>query len=444
MFILTERHPHMTNITRRQALVGAAALLGLAACGDGSGASTAAGKDTELDLWSYWSKGEAGQKLMQGIIDDFTKQTGIKVNVQWKGRGATKALVPTLNTDNVPADVYDGSVSAFTNQLVAGTLPLTDVYQSTVSGTPKTIDDVVGKSYRTCSATFDDAGNVQAPLSVPYWGSSDAIFFNGKRFPELIDNPPKDWDAFFTILDGLKAKGRRPIALDGSVTSYNAYFFSYFVYSTVGPDGLVKAAVDKTGETWKQPGYLEAAKLVERLAKGKYFIDGFNASKFPAMENKWANDEADFILMGSWLPEEVAAVAAPGFDFQSFPFPAAPGHAVPQVKIQGGSIGIFKKAKHPDAAKQFAAFVLQNKYQQQVTTTLRSLPVAKDVAPPAMFTGMKHQIDADQVNNYRYPTSAQGFETKVLYALDDQLVFGKLTAEQFIDQMASQTSAFWK
>lgn len=76
-------------ITRRQALCLAGGTAGLAAASEAC-SSKSAGSDKELTLWSEWAKGEHDQKFVQSSLNEFTKKTGVKVNVVWKGRGSPR------------------------------------------------------------------------------------------------------------------------------------------------------------------------------------------------------------------------------------------------------------------------------------------------------------------------------------------------------------------
>ena len=83
----------------------------------------------------------------------------------------------------------------------------------------------------------------------------------------------------------------------------------------------MKVAEDKTGQAWKQPVALDAAKKVEQIVKGGFLISGYNASKFPLQQQQWAVNKAALMFNGSWLPTESSTYRAKGFQIASFPFP---------------------------------------------------------------------------------------------------------------------------
>src|SRR5690606_25604692 len=100
-------------------------------------------------------------------------------------------------------------------------------------------------------------------------------------------------------------------------------------------------------------------------------------SKFPAMQQKWSNDESGFIINGSWLPTEVEPYANPDFEYRSFPFPAV-ADGLPQVG-QLSSIGFLalEASDNVENAKKFMSFFLQHHYQEEIGQL--TLPARPDV-----------------------------------------------------------------
>ncbi len=103
-----------------------------------------------------------------------------------------------------------------------------------------------------------------------------------------------------------------------------------------------------------------------------------------------------------------------------------------------------KKGKNTEAAQQFAAFFLGKKYQTMWAAD-QGIPVRTDVPVAASaqseMTALKGATSFHQINDaITYP----GYLTKVLNPTDDQLVLGKITAQQFVDTMASTQAAYWK
>ncbi|MFI6907678.1 ABC transporter substrate-binding protein [Nonomuraea sp. NPDC050394] len=413
----------------------AASLLALplaaTACGSGGSGEKAA----ELRVWSMWSEGEPNQKVLAEAFKDFEKATGVKVRVQWKGRTAMKSFLPSLNTANVPADLIEGNNRELTRQFAAakGALDLSDVYAATVQGEQATVGQTVGDAYKRM-ATSSQGVLAQMPYQVSTYG----WFYNGKDFPTT----PKTWEEFVKVLDERKAQGRRPLGQDGSIPNYNMRYLEHFARAIMGDEGWHALAPDKSGQGWLKPEVLKAAQMVEALAKGGYFPDGFNAAKFPAMQQKWANGESDFLYQGTYLPKEVAPYAKPGLEFRAFRFPSVEGKA-PTMNVTTTGFGIPVKAANPDAAKKFLAFFLQKKYQDKVAGVALEMSVRKDVPAAPQVADLKAALDSGEINKADVLDMGD-FNTKVLLPLSDQLLFGKIGAADFTKQMAEQSAAYWK
>ena len=412
--------------------------VGTAACSSAGGANGSA-QDDSFTYWSMWKVGEPQQKVIASAIADFQKQTGIKVQTQWQGRTNLQKLVPALNTNSVP-DLVDGPYVKAYPALVATqqALGLNDAYGQSVDG--KEVSDLISQKYlKNINIKLPDG----QPWMLPYQIQSDAIWYNGAKYPDVKANPPQTWDDFLKVLDKVKESGAAPLAADGDVSGYNAYWITTLILRNLGPDALMNIAKDTTGQAWKQPAVLDAAKKVEQLVKGGYLIDGYGASKFPLQQQKWADNKAAFIFMGSWLPTEAGSYAASGLDFQSFPFPKTGQYDSMRVDFSGFMIP--KKAEHSEAAEKFAVFFLNKKYQDAWGADAKGIPVREDAASSPELAGVQAAIkSASSFHQQNGGVAFPGYNDKVFWPNSDQLFLGKLSAQQFVDKMAKDQAAYWK
>ncbi|WP_222432256.1 extracellular solute-binding protein [Leekyejoonella antrihumi] len=266
--------------------------VGVAACSSGgssasgSGGASASGGGKSFTYWSMWKQGEPGQKVLAAAIKDFEKKTGDTVNVQWVGRQNMQKLTPALNTGNVP-DLVDGPVSKANPTLVATSqaLGLKAAWaDKTADG--GTVSSVIPAKYlKSIDINLPDG----QPYMVPYNIQTDGVWFNAAKYPELKTNPPKTWAQFTALLAKFKSQGVAPIAADGNVPGYNAYWLELLMMRAGGPGILKKTASDKTGQAWKNPIVLKAAEQVAQMVKNGDIIKGYSASQFPYQEQQWAN-----------------------------------------------------------------------------------------------------------------------------------------------------------
>ncbi len=436
---------------------GAMALV-VASCGSSSGspaassaaseaagsAAPSAGPSAEpgsFTYWAMWKEGEPQQKVLQAAIDSFTKDTGITVDVQWQGRGNLTKLLPTLNTDQVP-DLVDQGAANMRGALVPNgqAKDLTDAYALEVAGEPGTkVSDVIPSKF--VDVVRDDAG---APFMVPYEITSSAMWFNAADLPNVAANPPMTWDAFIKVLDEEKAAGRAGLALDGDQPDYDSMWTTAALISALGAGNLHATASDKSGAAWDDPRVLAAAKAVEQLVKGGYFIKGYDSSAWPAMQQAWAQGNADFLLMGIWAPSETAPDAKAGFQYDSFQFPSL-GTATPSVEV--GAIGwsIPAKAKNAAQAEQFMAYFLNKDRLAGIATESLNLTPRADVSVPSQLTSLKAAIDSRPFGEssdglYGIPDYMQ----KIFQPASQELLLGKVSAEEFVANVKRASIDFWK
>lgn len=427
---------------RRPAAVAAAAAvllpLALGACA-GSG-----GQDAKsLVYWSMWKKGEPQADVLGAALDAFAKETGVKVKVEWKGRDVAKQLAPTLNTRNVPADLVD-SADRFVKSTFVATrqgLDLDPVYDLPVPGEAgKKVGDVVDPRYREY-ATEDGKAWL-----VPYEVLATQIWYDGHALKDVASKPPRTWDEFRALLDERKAaRGDGPLALDSDVADYPAYWTYQAVLSDLGPGAFAAAATDKTGAKIEAPGFVAAAQKIERLAKDGLFTKGYDGGKFPAMQQKWAAGDADFLLMGTWAPSETLPSAGKKFDYRSFPFPdGASGKRTQSISLIG--FGIPSNAKHRDAAEKFIAYFMNKDRLSQIATKANNLTSRSDVPAPSVLADVKKTLaEAETVPELDGVKMNQTeWYTKVFQPVNTDLATGRLTAAQFAAKLKSASAAYWK
>ncbi|ALE04931.1 ABC transporter substrate-binding protein [Arthrobacter sp. ERGS1:01] len=418
----------------------AVATLALSACGSGADAGKSGPDAGTITYWSMWKVGEPQQKVIAGAIADFEKETGATVKVQWQGRSNVQKLVPALNTNNVP-DIVDGPYAKLAPVLgdTGQAHGLADAYAQKVDG--KTVSELIPGKYLQVSNIKDKDGQ---PWMLPYSLSSDGIWFDAAKNPGLAASPPASWDDLVALLDKEKAAGQTPLAADGDIAGYNSMWFTTALIKAEGPGAFAKVAADKTGAAWDAPAVLDAAKKVEQIARGGYLIKGYNASKWPAQQQVWANGGAELLFNGSWIPTETGTYAATDFKYSSFPFPSVAGQpSSARADFVGWAVPA--KAKNSATAEKFAAFMLKKKYQDAYGTEAKVLPIRADAATAPEMASIKKALDsAKNIYLQNDGVTAPGYVEKILWPIDDELFLGKITANDFVAKMKAAQIDYWK
>jgi raffinose/stachyose/melibiose transport system substrate-binding protein len=406
----------------------------------------------EVTYWSMWTQGEPQQQVLQAGFDCFTKETGTTVKVQWLGRKMlTQNVAPALNTDNVP-DLIDQDISQITAAVGApgGLADISDVMGMKNGEGDKTVGDVIDKKYWDFPENTIETGQVLVPyelLTNAWWYNKDQV----KDFKK-----PETTEDLFALFDASKQAGRAAVSQDGDIDFYNAYFFTQWAEKYVGAGGILKAARDKSGDVWKSDAsFLKAAQLVEKLGKGGYLIDGWDANKFPNIQNQWADGKSDYLFVGSWVTSEASeylkkaagGAAEKKLNFGSFPMPMPEGATHQTVEQMPIGFALTKKAKNPEGSKALVAYMTNKANIEGFSSEANNLVPRADVDAPAELADVKAALDDPKAETVIFMDSIDGAEPdwtkEVFYPLNNSLLKGQITGQQFVDQISAKSKAFW-
>ena len=400
-------------------------------------------KSDSFTYWSMWSEGEPQQVVLKKAIDQFTKDTGITVNVEWIGRDNVKKVSPTLNSAVSPVDLIDAAQRNIKSVLVStkSSTPMDDVLASEIPGEAgKTVRSVIPKNY------LDMVTKDGKTWMLPYEVITSVFWFNGAQHPELVTSPPKTWDQLITVLQGIKGSGRFPLALDGDIANFNLYYFAELAVRNTGPGQLNKAAGDKTGDAFKNPAFKKAAEQVQQLVKSGFFAPGYSSSKWPAMQQQWAQNKIDLIYNGTWVPHETAEYAAPNFDYRAFSMPQVTANGDKSQEISFIGFGIPSKAAHADAAKKFIAYFMNKDRLSGIASVADNLTPRTDIAVPKKLADAKRLIDTAPAIHGQFDQIIDDYgdwTTKVLIPLVNDLVFGNIDANAFSAELPKRSAQYW-
>ena len=136
--------------------------------------------------------------------------------------------------------------------------------------------------------------------------------------------------------------------------------------------------------------------------------------------------------------------------FGSFPFPSIPGGKGSQYDITSisGGVAILKSTKHPDIAFDFLKRLVSVKVQTRFAKEALNVPTITGVALPDIFADLE-EIMKKQTGTFKDYSGGPGqfepeYAQSVMYPLDDQLIFGKISPEEFIKQLKQESIDYWE
>ena len=169
------------------ALLGVAALLVLTACGD-------SGKPPSIKVVIAEYSKDYTRPFWQDLSDQYTKQTGVKVELMVIDWNSIDQQVSTMIQNNQPPDVLN--LNSFSSYAKDGLLYSGDEVLS-----PKTREDFID--------AFARGGEYKGKLyGFPILASARAFFYNKTLFAKAgLAAPPKTWDEFVQAARKIQALG---------------------------------------------------------------------------------------------------------------------------------------------------------------------------------------------------------------------------------------------
>ncbi|AJF68968.1 ABC transporter substrate-binding protein [Streptomyces vietnamensis] len=415
------------------ALTVTALALGLSACGGGSDGG---GDAKSFTYWSMWRADEPQAQVLKASIAEFTKSTGIKVEVDWVGRDVSKKIGPAIAANQAP-DLWDQANDAIFGAVASAgqARDLSSVLSAQVPGENVPVSQVIPAKY------FDmlpkDPGGSNHYV-IPYEVATTGLFYNAAD-PDVtaaIPSAPADWAGFLKVCDALKAKKKPCIGSDGEDWWMNGLYIDYLL--NAGGVDVGKLAADKSGATWDDPAVLKAAQQVEQLVKGGHIIPGYDATKYPAQETNWASGKSAFYMNGNWITAEVAKQVPPDWKFGSM---LPPGVKSADATVFGFSVP--KKAEHAEPAEKFIAFFMQKKQMAGMATKALNLTPREDIPAPAGLEAAQKTLSASTVR-LPFDGVAGEWPAKVFSQNFLDLWHGKTTAAQFVAKCKADQVSYWK
>ena len=408
-------------------------------CGSKSGSDSGSSKGGDkLVYWAMWSEDEPQAKVIKEAISKYEKDTGVKVDVQFKGRtGQREGLEPALSAKQ-QIDLFDEDVNRVNGSWGKYLLDLEDMAKDYES---EHGNETLFKIARNAYGQTHDGDD--ALHSIPYQPSIFGFFYNKTLFTKAgIESVPTTWEELDAACAKLKEAGITPITADDAyLTSFIGYHFARYI----GQDG-VKSLV--TGEeyngesvTWDDEKVKAAAESFADFAKKGYFSKNIATNKYPAGQNQeFAPGDAAIVICGSWLPNEAKDSVADDLEWGYFNYPSVPDGKDDNTanNIATHVLAINKDSKMADKAFQLIEYITTGEYDKKMTEDALCIPTdkANSDAWPTELSGVKEAFDATTTfYDWAAGVESNNDITPVLQENTQKLASGKLDAAGFIKAM---------
>lgn len=342
---------------------------------DGDSGSSKGGD--KLVYWAMWSEDEPQAKVIKDAIAKYTEDTGVKVDVQFKGRnGQREGLQPALDAkQNI--DLFDEDVNRVNGTWGKYLMDLEDMakdYEAEHGN--ETLFKIARNAY---GQTHDGDDTLH---TIPYQPSIFGFFYNKTLFDKAgVEGVPTTWEEMDAACAKLKEAGITPITADDA---YMTSFIGMHLARYIGQDG-VKSLV--TGEasndvtvTWDEPKVLAAAESFADFADKGYFSKNIATNKYPAGQNQeFAPGEAAIVICGSWLPNEAKESVADDLEWGYFNYPSVPDGTDDSTanNIANQVFAINKDSKMADEAFELITYITTGEFDKKMTEEALCIPTDK-------------------------------------------------------------------
>ncbi|GAA3151962.1 multiple sugar transport system substrate-binding protein [Kribbella aluminosa] len=331
-----------TGISRRSFLLASALAAGAPAVAL-SGCSSNQSKSAAVTFGTF--VGAANTKAYKTFLDQFTKDSGIKVDLT----DVTGDYVTKMRTELIGGrapDVFLADDSIMGQALKAGLVTnYSDWWKKNTAKIP------LDKFYPDLSLFCkNDSGQF---FGVPQDANPVSFWFNQNLLDQakVAQNPAQlqeagDWnqEAATEILTKLKTTGKVPMAIET-----NWWYWTSWITALGGQ------AFDDAGKcTWAtDPASLAALKWIfDQFANGNLVYAG-TLPKGQAVDALFYSGQLATCQYGRWIAPNLQQVK--NFEYDVAPFPSKSGKDFAPVGILVGAICVNAKSKNADAASQLVA-----------------------------------------------------------------------------------------
>ena len=378
------------------ALATVATLTSLTACsssGGSSGGGSTSGNSTSgsggtsngaQPTLTYWASNQGtsldnDKQVLTPQLQLFTKQTGIKVNLQVVPWSDLLNNILTATTSGKGPDVLNiGNTWSASLQATGAFVPFDSAVMSKIGGQSRFLAG-------SLSAT-GAAG--KPPTAVPIYSLAYGLYYNKKYFAAAgITAPPSTWPEFVADAKKLTTPAHWGLSIEGGSVSENVH--NVFTFSQQEGGSFFDSAGKPTFDT------------PQNVAGIRRYLDFVQKDKITNPSNaEYAQGTealADFAKGRSAMVLWQAAagslkqlgMASADIGVAPIPLPAptpAGGKKVTSM-VAGINLAVFKNTKHRDAALKFVKFMTSTPEQRTLNKTYGSLPSVRDAySDPAFQT----------------------------------------------------------
>ncbi|MFJ3383926.1 MULTISPECIES: ABC transporter substrate-binding protein [unclassified Curtobacterium] len=406
----------MRTAIRALAITAAAALTvtGLAACSSGSSGSSGDSKTL-----TYWASNQGtslqnDKEVLTPVLKKFTKETGIKVDLQVIGWNDLQTKIQTAVTSGQGPDVVN------IGNTWATSLQATGAFQEFGSSEMKAIGGA-DKFGKVALSTGGAPG--KTVTSVPLYGLAYGLYYNKQMFKDAGIEAPTTWEDLTADAKKLTTGGKYGFTIAGGSYTENAHF-AFINAAQNGGEWFNK----KGDPTFTSKANVDGIKRYLDLMQTDKVVNTSNAQYDNGTQavSDFANKKAAMMLTQNNANATITSNGMSADDFGVVPFPAPTGAKDIASFPAGINLSIFKNTKNKDGALKFVKYMTSADTQATLDKPYSALPVLASAADSVTDEQTKTFLDI--YNNKAEPLplvpAEDQFESTVGKAMND--MFAKI------------------
>ena len=381
-------------------------------------------KGPTVVYWSMWSEGEPQAIVIEQAIEKFEDETGINVQLEFKGRnGIREGLEPALEAgQNI--DLFDEAidrVSVTWGKYLANLEELAADY----------IPDHASKGLVAAGRSLHASGELHV---IPYQGTTWGWWYNKDLFAKAgITSTPTTWAEFEAVCEKLVKAGITPITMDDAYATAN---MGWHLSRYVGEAGVNELVNNK--DAWDNPLVIQAIEEFEEFATKGYFSKSIATNVFPGGQNtEFGMNEVALNANGAWLPNEIKGIVAPDFNWGYFAYPVVEGGVEPITTNYLGcqAFAVNKNSQVKEEAVALAIAIATGENDLAMSESALTIPAdLQNTEWPKQLAELRVAFNNTTVGS----NWAAGLEnnpdlTPVIKDNTIKLMSGQITAKQFLD-----------
>ena len=264
-------------------------------CGSKSGSDSGSSKGGDkLVYWAMWSEDEPQAKVIKEAISKYEKDTGVKVDVQFKGRtGQREGLEPALSAKQ-QIDLFDEDVNRVNGSWGKYLLDLEDMAKDYES---EHGNETLFKIARNAYGQTHDGDD--ALHSIPYQPSIFGFFYNKTLFTKAgIESVPTTWEELDAACAKLKEAGIQPFNYSDKDNYHFEHLMSALALKAYGTSIADDLASDK--EAYNGEKMVAIYQKMKDMIDAGYWGDGILSTDFNTERNMFEAGKAAFTVDGTW------------------------------------------------------------------------------------------------------------------------------------------------